>query len=124
MLGGRVQRRVDGLPAANDIIMGSDRADYINVLRLIDRRRDLFDEPDFTAALNANPAAALKAEGIDVPDGVAVTVVENTDKHFHLVLPPTPTDELSAEALDAVVGAGRGSPFAAKTMPPGGSRAP
>jgi len=33
-----------------------------------------------------------------------VTVVENTDKQFHLVLPPVPTDELSDEALDAVAG--------------------
>jgi hypothetical protein len=37
---------------------------------------------------------------------MAVTVVENTDKQFHLVLPPVPTDELSDEALDAVAGGG------------------
>jgi hypothetical protein len=35
---------------------------------------------------------------------MAVTVVENTDKQFHLVLPPVPTDELSDEALEAVAG--------------------
>jgi len=58
----------------------------------------------FKADLVANPAAALKAEGIDVPAGMTVTVVENTDKQFHLVLPPVPTDELSDEALDAVAG--------------------
>ncbi|MEI6159265.1 MAG: NHLP leader peptide family RiPP precursor, partial [Roseococcus sp.] len=34
----------------------------------------------FKAELIANPAAALKAEGIDVPAGMAVTVLENTDK--------------------------------------------
>jgi len=61
-------------------------------------------DPAFKAELIANPAAALKAEGIDVPAGMAVTVVENTDKQFHLVLPPVPTDELSDEALDAVAG--------------------
>jgi hypothetical protein len=59
-------------------------------------------DPAFKAELIANPAAALKAEGIDVPAGMAVTVVENTDKQFHLVLPPVPTDELSDEALDGV----------------------
>jgi hypothetical protein len=48
----------------------------------------------------------LKAEGIDVPAGMTVTVVENTDKQFHLVLPPVPTDELSDEALDGVAGGG------------------
>ena len=61
-------------------------------------------DPAFKAELIANPAAALKAEGIAVPAGMAVTVVENTDKQFHLVLPPVPTDELSDEALEAVAG--------------------
>ena len=61
-------------------------------------------DPAFKAELIANPAAALKAEGIDVPAGMTVTVLENTDKQFHLVLPPVPTDELSEEALDAVAG--------------------
>jgi hypothetical protein len=31
---------------------------------------------------------------------MAVTVLENTDKQFHLVLPPVPTDEFLDEALD------------------------
>ncbi len=61
-------------------------------------------DPAFKAGLIANPAAALRAEGIDVPAGMAVTVVENTDKQFHLVLPPVPSDELSDEGLDAVAG--------------------
>ena len=61
-------------------------------------------DPAFKAELIANPAAALKAEGIDVPADMTVTVVENTDKHFHLVLPPAPTEELADEALDAVAG--------------------
>jgi len=63
-------------------------------------------DPAFKAELIANPAAALKAEGINVPDGMAVTVVENTDKQFHLVLPPAPSGELSDEALEAVSGGG------------------
>ena len=64
-------------------------------------------DPAFKAELIANPAAALKAEGIDVPAGMTVTVLENTDKQFHLVLPPVQTDELSDEALDAVAGGRR-----------------
>jgi hypothetical protein len=35
---------------------------------------------------------------------VLVTELENTDKHFHMVLPPVPTDELSGEVLDPVAG--------------------
>jgi hypothetical protein len=61
-------------------------------------------DPAFKAALITNPAAALKAEGMDVPVGMTVTVLENTDKQFHLVLPPAPTEELSDEALDGVAG--------------------
>jgi hypothetical protein len=66
-------------------------------------------DPAFKAELLANPAVALKAEGIDVPAGMAVTVLENTDKQFHLVLPPEPSDELSDEALDGVAGGVRGA---------------
>ena len=61
-------------------------------------------DPAFKAELIANPAAALKAEGIDVPAGMTVTVVENTDKQFHLVLQPSRAHEMSDEALDAVAG--------------------
>ena len=70
-------------------------------------------DPVFKAELIANPAAALKAEGIDVPAGMTVTVVENTDKQFHLVLPPKPTGELSDRALDGVAG-GYSGRFAAE----------
>jgi len=63
-------------------------------------------DPAFKAALIANPAAALKAECINVPAIMTVTVMENTDKQFHLVLPPEPSDELSDEALDGVAGGG------------------
>jgi len=52
-------------------------------------------DPAFKAQLMANPAATLEAEGINVPAGVTVTVVENTGKHFHLVLPPKPSRKLS-----------------------------
>ncbi len=70
-------------------------------------------DPVFKAELIANPAAALKAEGINVPAGMTVTVVENTDKQFHLVLPPKPTGELSDGALDGVAG-GYSGRFAAE----------
>ena len=61
-------------------------------------------DPAFKAELIANPSAALKAEGVIVPAGIALTVLENTDKHFYVVLPPSPTDELSDEALEAMAG--------------------
>ena len=57
-------------------------------------------DPAFKAELIANPAAALKAEGIDMPAGMAVTVLENTDKQFHLVSALQPTEGASTVALD------------------------
>lgn len=64
-------------------------------------------DPAFKAKLLADPHAALKDAGIPVPAGVAVKVVENTDTHVHLVLPPKPARELSDEAVERVTaGAG------------------
>jgi hypothetical protein len=36
---------------------------------------------------------------------MAVTVLENTDKQFYLVLPPEPADELSDETIGSAAGA-------------------
>ncbi len=57
----------------------------------------------FKQKLLADAVGTLKKEGIEVPAGVDVRVVENTDKVFHLMLPPKPTSaELSDEALTRV----------------------
>ena len=59
----------------------------------------------FKAALIADPIATLKAEGIPVPEGLSLTVVENTSAHLHLVLPPKPQEgEISEDALSSVAG--------------------
>lgn len=57
----------------------------------------------FKQKLLADPDAVLKAEGLELPAGLTVKVLENTDKLFHLVLPPKPT-ELSDDSLDRVSG--------------------
>ena len=57
-------------------------------------------DEDFKATLLADPKAALKAQGIDVPDGVTLNVYENTDQVIHLVLPKLPELALVGEALD------------------------
>ena len=62
-------------------------------------------DPAFKAKLIADPQATLKQAGVPVPAGVTVKVVENTDTHFHLVLPPKPAGALSDEALDKAAGA-------------------
>jgi hypothetical protein len=57
----------------------------------------------FKRRLLADPAGTLKAEGIEVPDGVRMQVVENTAQVVTLVIPARPTD-LSDEVLGAVAG--------------------
>jgi hypothetical protein len=60
-------------------------------------------DESFKQKLLADPAATLKAEGIDFPAGLSIRAVENADKVFHLVIPAKPTD-LSDEDLDKVAG--------------------
>jgi len=53
----------------------------------------------FKQRLLADPARVAKAEGVVIPEGSEVRVVENTDKLVHLTLPAKPA-ELSDEPLD------------------------
>lgn len=52
--------------------------------------------------LISEPAAVLKAEGLDLPRGVSLKVVEDTAALRHLVLPAMPTEAagLDEAALD------------------------
>ncbi len=61
-------------------------------------------DPAFRGRLIADPVPTMQAAGMTVPDGVKVTVVENTDTLVHLVLPAAGTQELTDQELDAVIG--------------------
>ncbi|ASF46664.1 NHLP leader peptide family RiPP precursor [Methylovulum psychrotolerans] len=62
-------------------------------------------DAEFKAKLIADPKATLAAEGIAVPDGIELRVLENTATVVNLVLPPPPTEgELSDEDLGSVTG--------------------
>lgn len=61
----------------------------------------------FKQRLLADPAGTLKQEGIEVPAGVMVKVVENTAQVVNLVIPQKPTD-LDDEALIIATGGGNG----------------
>jgi hypothetical protein len=63
-------------------------------------------DEDFKKRLLANPAAVLKQEGLEVPPGVQVKVVQGTDTQLTLLLPASPSEELSEEELKAAAGAG------------------
>jgi hypothetical protein len=59
----------------------------------------------FKMRLLSDPAAVLKEEGLEMPSGMEVRMVENTDKVLHLVLPAKPNgDEMSEEQLEHVAG--------------------
>lgn len=58
-----------------------------------------WSDPAFKLRLMADPRAVLKEEGIEVPAGADVRVVENTDQVVYLTLPRQPTDELSDEEV-------------------------
>ena len=61
-------------------------------------------DPAFKAKLLADPHATLREAGFQLREGMTVKVVENTDSHVHLVLPPKPSGELSDAELDNVAG--------------------
>ena len=66
-------------------------------------------DPAFKAKLIANPAAGLRENGIQVPAGITIKVVENTDQVLHLTLPlPPAPEELTEEELHRAAGGERG----------------
>ena len=59
----------------------------------------------FRKQLLADPAVVLKESGLEVPAGVQLRVLENTNQVLHLVLPPLQKDkELSDAELEGVAG--------------------
>lgn len=62
-----------------------------------------WSDADFRAALLADPATTLRANGVHVPTGMQVQVVEDSSTLMHVVLPERPS-ELSDEELDSVAG--------------------
>src|SRR5688500_18912627 len=64
----------------------------------------LHDEA-FKQRLVADPRTVLQEQGLPLPAGKTVRVVENTADTVHLILPPKPAEgELSDEQLDQVAG--------------------
>jgi len=59
-----------------------------------------WSDPAFKAKLLTDPQAALQEVGVAVAAGKTVKVVENADRHLHLVLPPKPSGQLSADEAD------------------------
>jgi hypothetical protein len=75
-------------------------------------RKSCLDQ-DFRKRLVGQPTAILRTEGVDLPPGIEVEVLEDTDEILHLVLPfntMVSKAELSDAELASVVGGGRRIP--------------
>jgi len=60
-------------------------------------------DPVFKAQLLADPVAVLKAQGFELPEGLHISVLEDSPALVHWVIPARPS-ELSDAVLDAVAG--------------------
>ena len=65
-------------------------------------------DEELKARFMADPKAVLAEHGMDVPDGVDVKVVENSDNCVHITMPAAPAGaaELSDEELGNAAGGG------------------
>lgn len=74
-------------------------------------------DESFKQRLLADPVAVLKAEGLELPAGLTVKVLENTDKVFHLVLPPNPPSCLMTAWIVSAAASACAPFFASATTP-------
>jgi len=84
--------------------------------RSVIRERAISD-PEFRQALVADPRSAMRAAfGLDLPEGVELSVLEESDNQLYLVLPPAKA--LSEQELAGVAGGLRlGSSFTSTLAP-------
>ncbi len=66
-----------------------------------------WSDASYKAKLLADPAGVFKAEGLPMPEGVELCVLEDTEQTVHLVIPARPA-ELSDEMLDGLAGGNYG----------------
>ena len=62
---------------------------------------EVWSDEDLKRRLIADPAAVLQEYGIEAPQDVELNVVEDTAQVRHLIIPPSPSDDLSDEDLTA-----------------------
>ncbi len=71
-----------------------------------------WSDEEFKQRLLADPKATLQAEGVTVPGGAEVHIMESTDQDVYFSLPAKPAG-LSTEELSGIAGGGpRGEPGA------------
>ena len=61
-------------------------------------------DPEYKRSVMEDPAGAMRELGIEVPEGVEIRIVENTDTVQYVAIPANPPEELSEEMLSQVAG--------------------
>lgn len=67
---------------------------------------DCWKDPDLKARFTSEPNIVLSEYGMDVPDGLNVSVVENTDNTVHITIPMPVEDPSSLSDLELARAAG------------------
>jgi hypothetical protein len=63
-----------------------------------------WEDDAFMQRLLDNATTVLAEEGIQIPEGMKVQAVTNSEKLSYLVVPPKPSKEIDLDGLDYVVG--------------------
>lgn len=63
-----------------------------------------WEDDAFKDELFSDTAKVFKENGIELPEGLKVNLLENTEDTIHLVFPMSPSDELSDEQLENIDG--------------------
>jgi hypothetical protein len=63
-----------------------------------------WQDDDFKQRLLADPAGVLRAQGVELPAGVELRLVEDTERLIHLKLPARTPEPLTEAQLEAVAG--------------------
>ena len=64
------------------------------------------DDPAYRRRVQADPVAAFAEKGLDLPAGIEVRVVANTDDRVYVPIPPDPSLVLNDEMLNDAAGGG------------------
>ncbi len=74
-------------------------------------------DANYKAQLLADPAKVLKAEGLNVPTGLQLVVLEDSPSQAHWVIPVRPSQLSDDELEDVAAGAGGFYEFLKKAQP-------
>jgi hypothetical protein len=90
----------------NDV---TDATPIEQVAQVVDRA---VTDPAFRQRLTSAPAGTLQGEGIDVPAGTDVRILENTETLRHFILRPRPAGLSDADLAAMPAGGGETDPLA------------